>query len=115
MNDTHNIHLCFRFDKNEFSQFFARAKTTKTANPNRTFKHIAPNKKPNMRFRPILKPYNTYDITTTDSYLLFFDDYLLGANVFTVHDDMKLQIIQLLGAYVPDDFDWDDHIGLFVY
>ena len=37
------------------------------------------------------------------------------ANAFTVHDDMKLQIIQLLGAYVPDDFNWDDHIGLFVY
>ena len=36
MNDTHNIHLCFRFDKNEFSQFFACAKTTKTTDPNRT-------------------------------------------------------------------------------
>ena len=78
MNDTHNIHLCFRFDKNEFSQFFACAKTTKTTDPNRTIQAYRSDKKPNMRFRPILKPYNTYDITTTDSYLLFFDDYLLG-------------------------------------
>lgn len=115
MNDTHNIHLCFRFDKDEFTQFFARAKTTKTTDPNRTFKHIVPNNKPNMRFHPILKPYNARDITHTDSYLLFFDDYLLGSNTFAAHDDLKLQIIQLLGAYVPDDFNWDDHIGLFVY
>lgn len=86
-----------------------------------------------MRLLPIVKPDGSanqpvtieYDLRAEDSYLIFADRSIEGPHAFNAntleykgyrsYSELKQEMIDKLQNYVPDNFDWDSHIGLFSY
>lgn len=64
--------------------------------------------------------YETVDIPMTDIYFLEADRQLDGINCFDErpyksYEAFVQEFKDKLSAYLPEDFDWDAHIGIYSY